>query len=96
MTGAREQLLLCLHEVRIISVSSFLRYVATRYKMSLREAAYRIYVTDIFKSVVENVFEARIDKRYAEIAFPDEFRRDERPPEEIVQEIVDKLGIKVI
>lgn len=75
-----------------------MRYVIARQKKSVREMAYRIYLTDGLKCANDNLSAllgghgARLQKRYAEaMGLVDEPEPDSRSMEEIVNSIWDKI-----
>lgn len=75
-----------------------MRYCLARYKADQKSEAYRIYVTDALRVMTENTatFEGSsyIKKRYIDIIDPKP--EDNRTGAEIVADVAQKAGLKII
>ncbi len=70
------------------------------YNHAQRQEIYRIYVSDTLRIITENTAKfvggGYIKKRYIEIVEPHKNKQDNRSAQEIIDDVVNKSGIKVV
>ena len=59
---------------------------------TMEEKAYKVYITDVVKSIAES-FGASVTKRYIDLI--DSEPEDERTGDEVAMEVIQRLGLKV-
>ncbi len=67
-------------------------HVIAEHNERMRISNYRVYVTDILKSLAEFTG-AKIEMRYADIFIPDD--DEQKSGDEIALDVIKKLGLKV-
>lgn len=84
-------------------IKHILRYAIERLKEYKREMEYRFYVTDALKVITENTQKvaggAAMQKRFADIMSNQVSRKNptvEKSPEEIIEEVNKRAGLKVM
>lgn len=70
------------------------------YNDAQRQETYKIYVSDVLRILAENTAKivggGYIKKRYIELMEPEKCKKDNRSAQEIIDDVVNKSGIKVV
>lgn len=77
-----------------------MRYLEARRREDLREAGYRIFVTDALRLIAENTARtgggSYINRRWADAAFAPPKPEDTRDASEIIADIAERAGLKIV